>query len=92
MRDPGFMNPTQFIRSGYLAAHFAKILKLSISGAFADGNVGVISGLNILAFHKLDTNLSSVPDRYPLMYAGFSSFLHAKMREIYSRVKSKMHV
>ena len=82
----------QFIRSGYLAAHFAKILKLFISGAFVDGNVGVISGLNILTFLKLDTELSSVSDRYPLTYAGFSSFLHAKMREIYSRVKSKTHV
>ena len=62
---------------------------MSISGAFADGNVGVISGLNILAFLKLDTDLSSVPGRYPLTYVGFSSFLQAKMREIYSESKAR---
>ena len=72
----------QFIRSGYLASHFAKILKLSISGAFADDNVRVISWLNILAFLKLNTDLSSIPDRYPLTYAEFSSFLHAKMKDL----------
>jgi hypothetical protein len=79
----------QFIRSGYLAAHFAKTLNLSIPGAFADGNVGVISGLNILAFLELDTDLSGVPNPYPLTYVGFSDFLKTKLREIYSKSKER---
>ncbi|XP_066364701.1 uncharacterized protein [Miscanthus floridulus] len=83
----------QWIRAGYLQVHFANKLKLSISGAFVDGNVGVIEGINIIAFLKLDTNLSSsssssVPEPYPMTFAGFSNFLQAKMREAYPDASS----
>ncbi|CAD6332702.1 unnamed protein product [Miscanthus lutarioriparius] len=53
---------------------------------------GVIEGINIIAFLKLDTNLSSssssVPEPYPMTFAGFSNFLQAKMREAYPDASS----
>ena len=56
---------------------------------FVDGNVRVISGLNILAFLKLDIHLYSVFNPYPLIYVGFSEFMKAKLREIYTESKER---
>ena len=77
-------------RSGYLTAFFAKKLEWNVKGAFVDGNVGIIPGLNVIAFLNLEITTNStasstnptIPEKYPMSYSGFMDFLTDQISEV----------
>lgn len=80
--DP--MSPTftsqfgkDWIRSGYLTPFFTKKLGCTVKEVFVEGNVGIISGLNVIAFLTLDispttsnasSSTCSILKKYPVSY------------------------
>ncbi|WVZ83727.1 hypothetical protein U9M48_030847 [Paspalum notatum var. saurae] len=51
-----------WMRSGFVAIHFGIKLGLPIKAALVEGNVGVIQGLNVIAFLKLDLSTKEPTD------------------------------
>lgn len=55
--------------------------------AFVEGNVGIVQGLDVVVFLKLEISDGSAnigPEKYPMSYLGFSNFLMDQIAEVHS--------
>ncbi|KAF2925570.1 hypothetical protein DAI22_06g062800 [Oryza sativa Japonica Group] len=76
-----------WMRSGFLAPYFLEGLDATVSGAYKDGNVGIVAGINVIGFLQLkiqkksELSLPMPSERYPVTYEGFSNFMFDQIVE-----------